>query len=150
MDQTLLISTNDLGTRKVVNIDGHDYTVRKLGAGEDLDVAQITRESITLLEKATSENWGEEEAKQLETLKAKALDIYTRTFDDGGDGSKSRELMSRLSDEERNKLYAMIFPPAYDMDIIKDMSDAVEEQEKQKLDTNEEEIKDVEESPRPS
>lgn len=111
MSGIISISSNDLGTRKKVQIDGVDFTVRKLGAGEELDLSQIARQTFKLLDKLTdSKDWSDEDAALFDDLKKRSLAIYAKTFDDGGDGSKSTELVERLSDEERNAIYRQVFP----------------------------------------
>jgi len=111
MSDYISISSNDLGTRKKVKIDEVDFTVRKLGAGEELDLSQIARQTLKLLERLSSSNeWTEDDAKEYDDLKQRSLDIYAKTFDDGGDGKISRELIQRLSDEERNEIYRQVFP----------------------------------------
>lgn len=113
MSDIISISSNDLGTRKRVKIDGHLFTVRKLGAGEELDLSQIARQTVKLLEKLTeTEEWSDKDSNEFEDLKRRSLNIYAKTFDDGGDGSKSMALVERLSDEERNEIYRQVFPRA--------------------------------------
>lgn len=111
MSDMISISSNDLGTRKRVKIDGIDFTVRKLGAGEELDLSQIARQTLKLLERLSdNKEWKDSDSLEFDGLKKKSLEIYAKTFDDGGDGSKSDELVKRLSDEERNNIYRQVFP----------------------------------------
>lgn len=111
MSDIISISSNDLGTRKKVKIDGEDFIIRKLGAGEELDLSQIGREILKLLEKVTNDkDWTDDDSNKFEELKKKSLEIYAKTLDDGGDGSKSKALIERLSDDERNAIYRIAFP----------------------------------------
>ncbi|WP_439946511.1 hypothetical protein [Streptomyces sp. BBFR109] len=107
------ISTNKLSGRKKVLIDGQEYVVRRLGAGDELAISQILRQLNKLQKKLTAPDLkSEQEAKfeeELNVLQERALKIYADTFDDGGDGSKSMELVSRLTYDERTELYDMIF-----------------------------------------
>ena len=109
------ISTSKMSTRKKVLIDGQEFTIRKLGAGEELDLSQISRELFTLLDELDpKKGFTEESAKKYDELKKKSLDIYIATFDDGGDQSKSKELIYRLNDDERNEIYSQAFPKTLD------------------------------------
>lgn len=103
------ISTSSLTTRKKQKIDGHEYTVRKLGAGEELLLSEISRKILAMLTDLSNDDWNEKSSKEYNKLKQQTLDIYTATFDDGGDQSKSRALIERLSDDERNEIYGIIF-----------------------------------------
>lgn len=92
----LSISTKKLDSRKTVLIDDVIYTVRKFSNSEQLDMSQYQRRIKELMELSAQEKLPEydEEAEQI----ARALqDIYVRLFDDGGDQSKSKELISSLS-----------------------------------------------------
>lgn len=103
------INTNKLATRKFVKIDGHDYTVRKLGAGDELAISQIIRTLNRLQDKAKDGTFTAKDEAKFTELQERSLKIYAATFDDGGDGSKSLELISRLSYDERTEVYDLIF-----------------------------------------
>lgn len=105
----LEIKTNQFATRKPVNIDGHEYIVRKPGAGEQLILQQKMRrvKELDRLQKANS--LSEEQEVELENLGADMLDLTASLFDDGGDGSKSKELVRSLSDEEVTLLLTKVF-----------------------------------------
>ncbi|UNQ40949.1 hypothetical protein MPC38_06775 [Prescottella equi] len=103
------IATSKLSSRKKVLIDGHDYTVRKLSAGDELAISQILRKLNRLQEKAKAGIFSAKEEEEFNALQEQSLKIYADTFDDGGDGTKSLELISRLSYDERTEVYDMIF-----------------------------------------
>lgn len=102
----LTISTKDLKSRKNVEIDGHHYIVRRFGAGEQLSLNQLLREANKVQDSG-------DEDKAL-SIFGQVIDIFAGVFDDGGDGSKSRELISRLSQEEIEELFKQIFPEESD------------------------------------
>jgi hypothetical protein len=104
------ISTSKLTSRKHVLIDGHAYTVRKLGAGDELAISQILRQLEKLQEKAKSgKTLTPKDDDLFQELQERSLAIYASTFDDGGDGSKSRKLIESLSYDERAELQDLIF-----------------------------------------
>lgn len=112
------ISTNDLESRKKVQIidagvnggKPHVYTLRKLGAGEEMDLSQIARELLKLLAKVETEEWTEKDAEIFDELKKRQLELYIKTFDDGKDGKMSKQLVESLSDTDRNTIYNQVFP----------------------------------------
>lgn len=104
------ISTNALTTRKKVEIDGHPYTVRKFGAGEQLRLNQLLREADNFskkLEKTEAES--PELEQQVIELGEQIMNMFVVLFDDGGDGSKSRALIESLSQDEAQELFRQIF-----------------------------------------
>lgn len=106
----LEIQTAKLSSRKRVLIDGTEFTVRKLGAGDELALSQIIRRTQELLKKAEKNNdLTDKEQADLLDMHKQSLAIYASTFDDGGDGSKSMQLVEKLSYEERTLLYKQIW-----------------------------------------
>lgn len=116
----ITITTNDIINSKKAEIDKHVYTVRKMGAGDQLDLSQY----ITQLNKV------QEEIKNLEGKKKSGLDVnkeqqkfvekfnsiyngiidcYARLFDDGEDGKKSRELVKKVGIENIGNILNQIF-----------------------------------------
>lgn len=109
----LEIRTANLKTRKRVLIDDHEYVVRRLGAGDELALSQIIRQTEALIKKAQKVGkLTEAEDRQFADMQEKSLKIYAGTFDDGGDGSQSLALVSNLSYDERSLLYEQIFAEA--------------------------------------
>lgn len=106
----LEITTSQLKARKKVEIDGHPYVVRKLGAGEQLALNQLLRKAKALGQKLSDGENAEQDEIEAENLSEKMVSILVGLFDDGGDGSKSRALVSSLNETEMAELFAQIFP----------------------------------------
>lgn len=114
------ISTKDLSNRKTVEIDGHPYHVRELGAGDELALSQASRQIDRLQDRLRAIGSKTTKDAQQQSKKAsdeiivvheKILSIYAGLFDDGGDGSKSRSLVGSLSFEGLREVLNMIFAP---------------------------------------
>jgi hypothetical protein len=105
----LEIRTGELKTRKKVLIDGQEYIVRKLGAGEELSLSQAMRrlEKLSKIEEAGTIT--EEESDEALRLAESTFNILAGTFNDGGDGSKSKALINQLSEAELKEVYDTIF-----------------------------------------
>lgn len=108
---TLSIRTNQLSTRKQVEIDGHHYTVRKMGNIEQLDMSQYFRrlKKLSELEAKNDNKLTAAQTRELDDLSSKMANMFVALFDDGGDQSKSRALVASLSDVEIGLLLAQIF-----------------------------------------
>lgn len=105
---TLSIKTNELKTRYKVNIDGHDYIVRKMGNLEQIEYARAMKRLETLSKKDES-TLTEEEDQEVYELTGRISEIFIAMFDDGGDQSKSKNMLSSLSGEEIGELLNQIF-----------------------------------------
>lgn len=105
----LQITTNKLSQRKHVEIDGHYYIVRRMGAGDQLSVSQYMRELEALAKKEKKEPLSEDELKRVSEIEKTALEISARCFDDQEDGEKSRQLVYSLTPEELAELMKQIF-----------------------------------------
>jgi hypothetical protein len=105
----LEIKTNQLKTRKSVEIDGHPYTVRRFGAGEQLTLNQLMRRGSKLETLLKTEEATEALEAEAEELSQRMIDIFVGLFDDGGDGSKSKALVSSLGVDEIQELFRQIF-----------------------------------------
>ena len=106
----LEISTAKTRQVKRVNIDGHVYSVRKLGAGEQLTMSQYMRK-ITKVDARikAGEMLTDAEEEQAEKYSTDLLDILASCFDDGGDGSKAKGLVNSLAPDELQEVIAEIF-----------------------------------------
>jgi len=104
----LEINTGQLRNRKKVLIDSHEYTVRKLGAGEELQISQMAREMEKLTKKDATKLTDKEADRGVELANA-IFAIMVSTFDDGLDGTMSKELIGSLTQGELQELYAQIF-----------------------------------------
>lgn len=103
------ISLNKLESRKHVQIDGHYYIVRKMGAGDTLAVSQMMRELDKLAKKEQESSLTDEELKRVTEIENESLAIKARCFDDQEDGSKAMQLVRSLSDDEMGELMRQIF-----------------------------------------
>lgn len=131
----ITISLSNVHNVKKVHIDEiGDFKVRKMGAGEELDLsdklrrlneiieelndldftginlAKPTKKDITELKRLT--NRSEKLMEEINVIKRFELEAYAKCFDDGGDGSKTKELLDSLSDEDRSALLNAIFGKA--------------------------------------
>lgn len=119
-------STSDYIQTKTGKIDGTVFTIRRLGAGDELDIAAISSRIIQLQEQleimkrdlTDAKTDGEEleaVSKNVELFDKLAKEqaniekVYISLFDDGGDQSKSRELVHRLGHDGVKKLLDDIF-----------------------------------------
>jgi len=103
----LEINTGQLRNSKKVLIDGHEYSVRRPGAGEMLAIDQLNREATKLSAKKEVPTAAEEQ--RAKDIANKLYDMTVKWFDDGGDGTKSRELLYSLDNEALAKMFTMIF-----------------------------------------
>lgn len=110
----ITISTKNYINGKTVSIDGHEYIVRNLGAGDRLDLSQIASELMKLRTDAlnSKEKSQEEQIKILKKI-AKLMEsmneVYERCFNDGGNGSKSKQLIKLIGIDNANNMLKEIF-----------------------------------------
>lgn len=130
----ITISLSNIHNTKSVLIEPlGEFKVRKLGAGEELDLSKKLRrlsKIIDLLDAIDYESLRKkkptkEDRAEMEKISSKAdklmleineikefeLMTYRRCFDDGVGGKKSDELFKSLSAEERTELFRQIFNP---------------------------------------
>lgn len=112
----LELKTNQLKTRKQVLIDGHHYTVRRLGNIEQLDVSQYMRrlEQLSSIESKDATELTPKQVKEAEEISAKLSLLFVNLFDDGEDQTKSRALVASLTDQELGILIQQIFKDEVD------------------------------------
>lgn len=127
--ETVSISTSKYITSVKAKIDDHVYTVRKMGAGTQLDLSrEISNlmkmrtdlmnlqakmkktESEEEADKMLQENMDKMEAFGKVTQRIEA--IFIDLFDDGEDGTKSAKLVHALGIDNVQKVYAEIFDKA--------------------------------------
>lgn len=133
MSAELRISLNNIRNVKNIFIEGLGaFTVRKLGAGEELDLSDKMRrlsaifrelQSLQLTDEKNPEALKEAQDKA-ETLSAEVaeiqrfeLDMYKRCFEDDNDGKNVEKLLNSLSIEERSNLFKSIFNPLPDLEL---------------------------------
>lgn len=129
--ELVAISTSKYITTVNAKIDNHVYTVRKMGAGTQLDLSrEITtlaksRTTILNLESKMKLAKTEEEQQQLldeltpkmeefDKIIKRIEDIFVSIFDDREDGSKSRRLVHTLGLDNIQLVYNEIFEKAED------------------------------------
>lgn len=122
MSDAISISTSKYIKTIVVKIDEHTYRVRKIGAGEQLDLSSLATEAqrvqidiLNLRGKYEAEKDDEKKAKLVteivETMKPlseiqhKLEDVYIGLFDDGEGGKFSTQLVKSLSIEKVQEMY---------------------------------------------
>ena len=106
----LEIKTSELHTRKRAKIDGHIYTVRRMGNLEQLNLSQSMRR-LTVLSKIEDNGTKltDKQALEVEEISSKLANTFVNLFDDGGDQSKSKALLMTLSDLEIKEIMEKIF-----------------------------------------
>lgn len=105
----LEFQTNTLKTRKNVKIDGQEYTVRRLGNVEQLELSSAMRRLNKLAAKEETKPLNDQESDEVEAVTQTITSLFVGLFDDHGDQSKSKALISSLSDTEMSMLLAQIF-----------------------------------------
>lgn len=122
MSDAISISTSKYIKTIIVKIDEHTYRVRKIGAGEQLDLSSLATEAqriqIEILNargKYEKEQDDEKKAKIVteivETMKPlseiqhKLENIYIGLFDDGEGGKYSKNLIKSLGIEKAQEMY---------------------------------------------
>ena len=131
----ITISLSNVHNIKRVHIDEiGDFEVRKMGAGEELDLSDKLRRLNEIIEelgaidfdKINIKNPTKKDIKAMEGLTKKAdslmeeineikrfeLETYARCFNDNADGVNTKKLLDSLSDEDRAELFKQIFNPA--------------------------------------
>lgn len=131
--ETVSISTSKYITSVKAKIDNHVYTVRKMGAGTQLDLSRELsnlmkmRTDLMNLEAKMKKAESEEEAdkmlqENMDKMEAfgkvaqRIESIFIDLFDDGEDGKKSAKLVHALGIDNIQKVYAEIFDKAEETD----------------------------------
>lgn len=122
MAEAITISTSDYIKSIIVKIDKRTYRVRKVGAGEGLDISSYYQESqriqseATVLQAKYEESTDEEEKQELlnqlldkmkpiAEIRHKIEEIYIGLFDDGEGGKYSRQLVKTIGLEKVQEIY---------------------------------------------
>lgn len=96
--------TNQLKSRRKAVIDDHEFTVRRMGNIERLEVLQAQDEIEAIINKYPKDVKDEDilpkDTELVNKLALKSAEILIGLFDDGGDQSKSRALVRSLDDED--------------------------------------------------
>lgn len=127
--EAVSISTSKYITSVKAKIDDHVYTVRKMGAGTQLDLSREIsnlmrmRTDLMNLEAKMKKTESEEEADKMLQENMDKMEafgkvtqrieaIFIDLFDDGEDGKKSEKLVHALGIDNIQKVYAEIFDKA--------------------------------------
>ena len=127
--ETVSISTSKYITSVKAKIDDHVYTVRKMGAGTQLDLSREIsnlmkmRTDLMNLQAKMKKTESEEEADKMLQENMDKMEafgkvsqrieaIFIDLFDDGEDGKKSAKLVHALGIDNIQKVYAEIFDKA--------------------------------------
>jgi|SRR5690606_16695931 len=129
----ITIDLNQIRETVEVTIGDHVFNVRRMGSGEELELSASNRRTFELMNKASKlqkqflelaetpeDKLDQKEidkmVKQMDKVTADIRseqdyqsEAFVKLFDDGGDGSKSRELLKTLSNDEKSKLLQSIF-----------------------------------------
>lgn len=109
MSQPISIKLNELKSRVPVEIDGHVYTVRRMGNIEQIEYDRGLRRINQLAVIEKDRKLTEEELSELEQINSTLNDFFVNLFDDGGDQSKSKKLVASFSDVELGLVLGKIF-----------------------------------------
>lgn len=127
--EAVSISTSKYITSVKAKIDDHVYTVRKMGAGTQLDLSREIsnlmkmRTDLMNLEAKMKKTESEEEADKLLQENMDKMEafgkvtqrieaIFIDLFDDGEDGKRSAKLVHALGIDNIQRVYAEIFDKA--------------------------------------
>lgn len=127
--EAVSISTSKYITSVKAKIDDHVYTVRKMGAGTQLDLSREIsnlmrmRTDLMNLEAKMKKTESEEEADKMLQENMDKMEAFAKVtqrieaifidlFDDGEDGKKSAKLVHALGIDNIQKVYTEIFDKA--------------------------------------
>lgn len=127
--EAISISTSKYITSVKAKIDDHVFTVRKMGAGTQLDLSREIsnlmkmRTDLMNLEAKMKKTESEEEADKMLQENMDKMEafgkvtqrieaIFIDLFDDGEDGKRSAKLVHALGIDNIQKVYAEIFDKA--------------------------------------
>lgn len=102
------ITTNREKNRKLIDLDGFDYKIRRPGAGESMDLMDFGKE-VEQLEKR-KDDLTPEETQQFEEKSMKMLKIVLSLFDDLGNGNAKVHLRA-IDPEELMNVIKEVFDP---------------------------------------
>ena len=126
MSDVFQVVTNNIIPTRKAEIDGVIYTVRRKGSGDDLDISLRTSRLSKLGREAMAERArlssakSEKEKEDINERILKIVDeiaelnkemelILANLFDDGGDQSKSRELVHKYGADGVTNILGQIF-----------------------------------------
>ena len=127
--ETISISTSKYITTVNAKIDGHVYSVHKMGAGTQLDFSRLMTKlarmrtdilnAQALVAKAKDDGEADKliekfggTMEEFRNLVVEIENIFVEIFDDREDGKKSQKLVHTLGIDNIQKVYAEIFDKA--------------------------------------
>lgn len=130
------IALSNVQNTKTVNIEELGvFTVRRLGPGEEYDLSVKKRRLIRIMEELNAikykmdnadsptemEQFADANLKKINKLSDEIVDIkgyelnlYKKCFIDDANGEKTDTLINTLTEDERTKLYGLIFDESRD------------------------------------
>lgn len=142
------ISLNNIRNTRTLYVDGiGGFTVRKLGAGEELDLSDRMRRLGIILKELQSIDFTKfdqtktEDLKELEKIRKRAeklsdevneiqrfeLETYKRCFTADKDPKKVDVLINQLSIEDRSNLFKQMFDPIVPVEAPESVSEVDKE-----------------------
>lgn len=136
----ITISLNNIRNVKTLYVDGiGGFTVRKLGAGEELDLSDRLRRLGAILNELSKIDFSKydstkpEDIKKLNKIQKRAekltqevneiqrfeLETYKRCFEDDNNGKNVDLLIDSLSAQDRSELFKQIFDPIKPIEVDK-------------------------------
>lgn len=101
---TATFQTNQLKSRRIAIIDGHQYTVRRLGNIERLELMDINEDIKARLSKyakdVPDEEISDEDKKVIATRSLESAEMLINLFDDGTKDQRLSKKLVRSLDEE--------------------------------------------------
>ena len=105
----LQFKTNELKSRKTVDIDGIIFTVRRLGNLEQLDYMQGLRKLKKIADIEAKQKLTEKQSEESDSIADYILTMSYRLFDDGGDQSNTKRIIGSLPNEDIAEIMEQIF-----------------------------------------
>lgn len=144
------ISLNNIRKTRSLYVEdlGVAFTVRKLGAGEELDLSDKMRRLGEILKELKGIDFAkynttkEEDIKELEKISKRAaklsdeindiqrfeLATYKRCFSDDANGENVTKLLNSLTVQDRSELFNQVFDTVKPIDTPKSVEAAIDEQ----------------------
>lgn len=143
------ISLNNIRNTRTLFVEGiGGFTVRKLGAGEELDLSDKLRRLGVILNELQAIDFSkfdqtkQEDVKKLQKIQKRAevlsdeineiqrfqLETYKRCFTADEEPKKVDELINQLSIEDRSNLFKQLFEPIVPLEAPESDSEAVIEE----------------------
>ncbi len=109
----LRIDSNDLSQSRTIELTGKPFdkpqvfTIRNMGAGEELTLLQLIRKSDKFLQKEKEGSLTPEEEDEAIQIAEQTMELTRRTWDDGEGGVKTKMLIDYYTATELRMLRGM-------------------------------------------